>query len=81
MLMMKFLLLIVVLFFALGLASLIMKRLANISARIADLHGDLKKNEVKMDIELQKLQSQQAVEQQVVGQQVVENEEKSIEPK
>jgi predicted Holliday junction resolvase-like endonuclease len=71
MLMMKFLLLIIVLFFALGLASVILKRLANISARIADLHGDLKKNEMKMDMELQKLQSQQ----------VVENEEKSIEPK
>jgi hypothetical protein len=74
MLMMKFLLLIVVLFFALGLASLVMKRLANISSRIADLHSDLKKNELKMDLELKKLQSQQTVRE------VVE-EEKSIDSK
>jgi hypothetical protein len=64
--MMKFLLLIVVLFFALGLASLVMKRLANISARIADLQGDLKRNEMKLDIELQKMQSQQAADE-VIG--------------
>ena len=74
MLMMKFLLLIVVLFFALGLASIVMKRLANISARIADLHSDMKRNELKMDLELQKLQSQQAIEE-------AKEEEKSIEPK
>jgi hypothetical protein len=43
-----------------------MKRLANISARIADLHSDLKKNEVKLDIELQKMQSQQAADE-VIG--------------
>jgi predicted Holliday junction resolvase-like endonuclease len=72
--MMKFLLLIVILFFALGLASLIMKRLANISARIADLHGDLKRNEMKLDTELQKLQNQQTTEKAV-------EEEKIIEPK
>ncbi len=74
MLMMKFLLLIVVLFFALGLASLVMKRLANISARISDLHSDMKNNELKVDLELQKLQSQQTVEEVI-------DEEKKIDSK
>ncbi len=74
MLIMKFLLLIVVFFFALGLASIVMKRLANISARIADLHSDMKRNELKMDLELQKIQSQQALEE-------MNNEEKSIDSK
>lgn len=70
----KLLLLTVVLFLALGLASIVMKRLANISARIADLHSDMKRNELKMDLELQKLQSQHAIEE-------TKSQEKSIDSK
>lgn len=56
--MLKFLLLIVLLFFALGLAAAILKRLMSISDRIATLQGDLKKNELKVDLQLKKLQEQ-----------------------
>ena len=61
--MLKFILLIVLLFFALGLAAAIMKRLMSISDRIATLQGDLKKNEMKIDLQLQKLQEQSTPEQ------------------
>ncbi len=55
--------LIIVLFFVLALAFVVLKRLMTISDRVANLHGDLKKNQMKLDIELQKLQQQQVQEE------------------
>ena len=60
--MLKFLLLIVLLFFALGIAAAVLRRLSALSERIAGLQGEMKKNELKMELQLQKLQEQQAVD-------------------
>lgn len=60
--MFKFLLLVVLLFFALGLASAILRRLSNLSERIAGLQSDMKKNELKIELELKRLKDQEVVD-------------------
>ena len=57
--MLKFLLLVVLLFFALGVAVLVMRRLMNISQKIADLQSDMKKSQVSLDAQMQVLKEKQ----------------------
>ncbi|HEX8463037.1 MAG TPA: hypothetical protein VF627_00335 [Abditibacterium sp.] len=45
---MKLLLLIVLLFFAVGVMMALLTRLTRIQQRVADLHGDLKRNDDEM---------------------------------
>ncbi len=55
----KFLLLVVLVFFALCLAGVLLQRLSNIATRIADLQSDIKKSQVKLDAQVQVLEEQQ----------------------
>ena len=57
--MMKFLLLIVLMFFALGLAAILLQRMARISQRIAELQNDMKKNQVRIESQVQVLEEKQ----------------------
>lgn len=57
--MLKFLLLVVLLFFALGVAVLVMRRLMDISQKIADLQTDMKKSQVSLDAQMQVLKEKQ----------------------
>lgn len=57
--MLKFLLLIVLMFLALGLAAVLMRRMMGISEKIADLHNDMKKSQVRLDAQLQVMEDKQ----------------------
>ena len=70
--MLKFLLLIVLLFFALGVAVLVMRRLMNISQKIADLQTDMKKSQVRLDAQMQVLQEQQSKSENIESNDVEE---------
>jgi len=55
----KFLLLIVLMFLALGLAAVLMRRMMGISEKIADLHNDMKKSQVQLDAQMQVIEEKQ----------------------
>ncbi len=59
---MKILILIVILFFAVGIAMALLTRLTQTQKKIADLHGDLKRNDNEMTrqrLELERLSAAQ----------------------
>ena len=60
--MVKFFLLVILVFFALGVVAAIMRRLNNISERIAGLQQEMRKNEVKIEAQLQKMQEQEVAD-------------------
>ena len=60
--MVKFFLLVILVFFALGVVAAIMRRLNNISERIAGLQQEMRKNDVKIEAQLQKMQEQEVAD-------------------
>lgn len=60
--MIKFFILIILVFLVLGLAAAIMRRLTAISERIAGLQQDMRKNELKVEAQLQKMQEQEGAD-------------------
>ena len=56
--MLKFLLLVVVMFFAAGIAAIMLRRMMSISERIADLHNDMKKSQVRLESQMQILEDE-----------------------
>ncbi len=60
--MVKFFILVILVFLVLGIVAAIMRRLNNISERIAALQHEMKKNEVKIEAQLQKMQEQEDVD-------------------
>ena len=60
--MVKFFLLVILVFFALGVVAAIMRRLNAISERIAGLQQEMRKNEVKIEAQLQKMQEQEVAD-------------------
>ncbi|PQV64015.1 hypothetical protein B1R32_10740 [Abditibacterium utsteinense] len=62
---MKILILIVILFFAVGIAMALLTRLTQTQKKIADLHGDLKRNDLEIARqrrELERLSAAQAAQ-------------------
>lgn len=57
--MVKFFILVILVFLVLGLAAAIMRRLNAISERIVGLQHEMRKNEVKIEAQLQKMQEQE----------------------
>lgn len=68
---MKILLLIVILFFAVGLAMALLARLTRTQQKIADLHRDLKRNDDEMARQRRELE-------RLAAQQDAQNEERKI---
>jgi|GEM_PF-4305516 len=60
--MIKFFILVILVFLVLGLATAIMRRLNAISERIAGLQHEMRKNELKVEAQLQKMQEQEDVD-------------------
>lgn len=60
--MVKFFILVILVFLVLGLAAAIMRRLNAISERIAGLQQEMRKNEVKIEAQLQKMQEQEVAD-------------------
>ena len=60
--MVKFFILVILVFLVLGLAAAVMRRLSAISERIAGLQQDMRKNELKVEAQLQKMQEQEDVD-------------------
>lgn len=71
--MLKFLLLIVLTFLALGVAAVLMRRMMSISERIADLQSEMKKSQVRLDAQKQMLEKQKEVASGIVENQTTEN--------
>jgi Na+-transporting methylmalonyl-CoA/oxaloacetate decarboxylase gamma subunit len=60
--MVKFFILVILVFLVLGLAAAVMRRMNAISERIATLQHEMKKNELKVELQLQKMQEQEDVD-------------------
>ena len=58
----KFILLIVLMFFVLAIAGVLMRRMLSISQKIADLQSDMKKSQVRLDAQMQVLEEQKRKE-------------------
>jgi len=58
----KFILLIVLMFFVLAIAGVLLRRMTRIAERIGDLQNDIKKSQVKLDSQLQVLEEQRRKE-------------------
>ena len=56
--MLKFLLLIILMFFAVGVAAIMMRRMMSISQRIAELQSDMKKSEFRLESQMQVLEEE-----------------------
>jgi len=56
--MLKFLLLVVLMFFAVGVAAIVMRRMKSISQRIAELQSDMKKSEFRLESQMQVLEEE-----------------------
>ena len=69
----KFILLIVLMFFVLAIAGVLMRRMLSISQKIADLQSDMKKSQVRLDAQMQVLEEQKRKEK------LESNEEESSE--
>lgn len=69
----KFILLIVLMFFVLAIAGVLMRRMLSISQKIADLQTDMKKSQVRLDAQMQVLEEQKRKEK------LESNEEESSE--